>query len=102
MVVAVPERGGKNTNSTGSAVTKVLVKDGEKTVVQNIPVVLGASRDGEDGSSDTANNDGSGKVLGARRADTSDSTMGAGTRLTLIILCIMMIMIINVKRNKTE
>lgn len=100
VVVTVSGSSEQGTNSTGSATTSILVKDANKTVVKNVPVVLGATRDGETGESGTADNDG--QVLGARRAETSDSTMNAGTRLTLIVLCLMMIMIINAKRNKTE
>lgn len=94
VVVAVAGTGEQAVNSTGSASTSILVKDGNKTVVKNVPIVLGASRDGDSGDE--------GQVLGARRGETGDFTINAGVRLSLIILCIMLIMIINVKRNKTE
>ena len=49
-----------------------------------------------------SNGSAQGAVLGARRADTGDTSMDPGVRLVLIVLCIMLISIINIKRNKTN
>ena len=96
VVVAVPGKDTESTNSTGSATTKILVKNDDETEVSNLPLVLGASRDGDTEEAD------SGQVLRARRAETGDFSKGQGARLSLIVLCLMVLMIVNVKRNKTE
>ena len=49
-----------------------------------------------------SNRSAEGAVLGARRADTGENSMDPGVRLVLIVLCIMLISIINIKRNKTN
>ncbi len=47
-----------------------------------------------------SNGSAQGAVLGARRADTGDTSMDPGVRLVIIVLCIMLISIISIKRNK--
>ncbi|WP_029231597.1 hypothetical protein [Butyrivibrio sp. VCB2006] len=115
-------------NSTGSAVTRVIARDGAETVVSNSQHVFGTSRDDSDSvktgvavtgktklssntgetksgklsaDSDSENAEG-GQVLGARRADTGDNGMNSGARLALIVLCVMLISVVNIKRNKTK
>lgn len=97
-LVLVPVSGedSNGTNSTGSAVTSILVRDQEKTTVDNKPMVLGAQRDG-DGNSDSIDGQ---RAYGVRSSETSDEGIPSGARLSLIILCVMIIMVINIKRNK--
>lgn len=97
-LVLVPVSGedSNGTNSTGSAVTSILVRDQEKTTVDNKPMVLGAQRDG-DGKSDSIDGQ---RAHGVRSSETSDEGIPSGARLSLIILCVMIIMVINIKRNK--
>ena len=97
-LVLVPVSGedSNGTNSTGSAVTSILVRDQEKTTVDNKPMVLGAQRDG-DGNSDSIDGQ---RAHGVRSSETSDEGIPSGARLSLIILCVMIIMVINIKRNK--
>ena len=113
-------------NSTGSAVTRVLVRDENETTISNSQHALGSGRDDTDsiktgtatasfkkmssedktvkaGQLDSGNDTFTeGKVLGARRADTSDNTVNAGARLALIVLCLMLISIIGINKNKTK
>ena len=113
-------------NSTGSAVTRVLVRDENETTISNSQHALGSGRDDTDSiktgtataslkkmsSEDKTVKAGQldsdkkayadGKVLGARRADTSDNTVNAGARLALIVLCLMLISIIGINKNKTK
>lgn len=113
-------------NSTGSAVTRVLVRDENETTISNSQHALGSGREDADSiktgtataslkkmsSVDKTVKSGQldsdkkafadGHVLGARRADTSDNTVNAGARLALIVLCLMFISIIEIKRNKTK
>ena len=113
-------------NSTGSAVTRILVRDENETTISNSQHALGSGRDDNDSIktgtatasfkkmsySDKTVKDGQldsdkkafadGQVLGARRADTGDYTVNAGARLALIVLCLMLISIIEIKRNKTK
>jgi hypothetical protein len=113
-------------NSTGSAVTRVLVRDENETTISNSQHALGSGRDDTDsiktgtataslkkmsygdktvkaGQLDSDKKAfADGQVLGARRADTSDNTVNAGARLALIVLCLMLISIIEIKRNKTK
>lgn len=99
VVVAVSNGSDKGTNSTGSAVTSIIVKDGEKTVINNVQVSLGSQADGEKGKTYVTSSD-TPAVLGARRGDTSDQTTSTGVRLGLIISCMMIILLINISRNK--
>ena len=113
-------------NSTGSAVTRILVRDENETTISNSQHALGSGRDDTDSIktgtatasfkkmpySDKTVKVGQldsdkkafadGQVLGARRADTGDYTVNAGARLALIVLCLMLISIIEIKRNKTK
>ncbi len=113
-------------NSTGSAVTRVLVRDENETTISNSQHALGSDRDDTDSiktgtataslkkmsSEDKTVKAGQldsdkkafadGQVLGARRADTSDNTVNAGARLALIVLCLMLISIIGINKNKTK
>ncbi|WP_026663452.1 hypothetical protein [Butyrivibrio proteoclasticus] len=113
-------------NSTGSAVTRILVRDENETTISNSQHALGSGREDADSIqtgtatasfkkmsySDKTVKDGQldsdkkafadGQVLGARRADTGDYTVNAGARLALIVLCLMLISIIEIKRNKTK
>ena len=94
----------------------VLSGDASESVSTALPIVLGEmrksdgttallSRNNETGSvqGDISFSDDtdSPQVLGARRGDTSDVGIPAEIRLVLIILCLMAIMVINIRRSNS-
>ena len=55
----------------------------------------------ENAESEHSLSDDTAQVLGARRGDTSDPGIPAEIRLGLIILCLMALMVINIKRSNS-
>ena len=94
----------------------VLSGDASESVSTSLPIVLGEkrksdgttallSRDNETGSAQGdisfSDDTDSPQVLGARRGDTGDVGIPAEIRLVLIILCLMAIMVINIRRRNS-
>ena len=79
------------------------------------PVILGAKKnnDGttalltkpgttdENAESEHSLSDNQAQVLGARRGDTSDPGIPSEIRLVLIVLCLMALMVINIRRSNS-
>ena len=87
-------------------------QDNKNNLISRVQSILGATRDDnvqsgilnggniETGILLSPDDENLPKVLGARRSDTSDITMPLEVRVSLVILCLMGLMIINIKRHK--
>ena len=117
LILVKPSDGGTSKeNSSLPDTESVLSGDASESVSTALPIVLGEmrksdgttallSRNNETGSvqGDISFSDDtdSPQVLGARRGDTSDVGIPAEIRLVLIILCLMAIMVINIRRSNS-
>ena len=119
LILVKPSGSGKDSGNTPSAdakerlfedVQEMLPENATESVSTALPVILGEkkSSDGttalltknnaEKDKDNPATDDGA-KVLGARRGDTTDAGLPPEIRLSLIILCLMALMVINIKRS---
>ncbi len=117
LILVKPSDGGGASNDNSPAGAKAdTAENVTESVSTALPVILGAKKnnDGttallakpgttdENAESEYSLSDDKAQVLGARRGDTSDPGIPSEIRLVLIVLCLMMLMIINIKRRNGE
>ena len=116
LILVKPSDGGGASNDNSPAGAKAdTAENVTESVSTALPVILGAKKnnDGttalltktgttdENAESEHSLSDNKAQVLGARRGDTSDPGIPAEIRLGLIILCLMALMVINIKRSNS-
>ena len=117
LILVKPSDGGGASNDNSPAGAKAdTAENVTESVSTALPVILGAKKnnDGttalltktgttdENAESEHSLSDNKAQVLGARRGDTSEPGIPSEIRLVLIVLCLMMLMIINIKRRNGE
>ena len=116
LILVKPSDGGGASNDNSPAGAKAdTAENVTESVSTALPVILGAKKnnDGttalltktgttdENAESEHSLSDNKAQVLGARRGDTSDPGIPSEIRLVLIVLCLMALMVINIKRSNS-
>ena len=115
ILVKPSDNGGTSSDNSQADAKADTAENVTESVSTALPIILGAKKnsDGttalltktgttdENAESEHSLSDDTAQVLGARRGDTSDPGIPAEIRLGLIVLCLMALMVINIKRSNS-